>query len=273
MICDKKDFDFLCSLIKEKSGIALSEEKAYLLESRLMPLVKKYELENLEGLVSRVKRANDEEIITSIIEAMTTNETSFFRDNKPFMQLKKHVIPRIVEHNKMKRMKIWSAACSTGQEPYSLAMTLLEEKNKMPGFNFNITATDIDKTILSKANEGVYSQFEVQRGLPVQLLIKYFAQQESYGEKWCIKDEVKSMINFKYLNLLDSFPIEKYDVILCRNVLIYFEPEVKSMILNKLADRLEPHGLLFLGSSETIMNLTDKLEMFEGIMGLYQLKK
>ncbi len=272
MICDKLDFDFLCNLIKQKSGISLSEDKAYLLESRLMPVVKKYELQDITGLVKRLQLRNEEDLITQVIEAMTTNETSFFRDNKPFMQFKEHVIPHVIEHNTAKSLKIWSAACSTGQEPYSLAMTLLEEKGKMPGFDFSITATDIDKTILNKAAEGVYSQFEVQRGLPIQMLIKYFAQQESYGEKWCIKDEVKSIIRFNYLNLLDSYPLAKYDVILCRNVLIYFEPEVKAKILDKLADCLTPNGLLFLGSSETIMGLTDRLEIFNGCMGLFKLK-
>ena len=272
MTMSNEDFQYICKIVKEKSGISLSEDKGYLVESRLLPIVRKNDMTTISDIVAKLRTSNNPDLLKDIVEAMTTNETSFFRDVKPFDILKDTVIPRIIEHNTTKDVSIWSAACSTGQEAYSVAITLEEDNLRMGTYNKSILGTDIDTTILKKAEEAVYSQFEVQRGLPIMLLMKYFVQQESYGEKWELKDDIKKYVKFRYLNLLDSFPLDKHDIIYCRNVLIYFEADIKSQILNKLADCLKPHGVLFLGSSETITGLTDKLVQHEGINGLFSLK-
>jgi len=272
MTMKNEDFQYICKIVKEKSGISLSEDKGYLVESRLLPIVRKNDMSTIGDIVSKLRTTNNPDLLKDIVEAMTTNETSFFRDVKPFDILKETVVPRIIEHNIHKDISIWSAACSTGQEAYSVAITLEEDNLRLGSYKKNIVGTDIDTTIIKKAEDAVYSQFEVQRGLPIMLLMKYFMQQESYGEKWELKDEIKRYVKFKYLNLLDNYPMDKHDIIYCRNVLIYFEADIKSQILNKMADCLKPHGVLFLGSSETISGLTDKLVQFDGINGLFRLK-
>lgn len=273
MTMTNDDFKFICKLVKERSGISLSDGKGYLVESRLLPIVRKNDMSTISDIVSKIRTTNNSELIIDIVEAMTTNETSFFRDVKPFDILKKTIIPRIIENNTLKNINIWSAACSTGQEAYSVAITLEEDKLRLGSYKKRIIATDIDTVILKKAEEAVYSQFEVQRGLPIMLLMKYFIQQESYGEKWELKENIKKYVKFKYLNLLDQFPSNKYDIIYCRNVLIYFDAETKSKILDRLSACLKDHGVLFLGSSETITGLTDKLKQLDSISGLFCLNK
>ncbi len=273
MTLGTQDFAYLSDLIRKKSGISLSEDKMYLIESRLLPLARSHSLHNITELVNKV-RGGDAGLVVELIEAMTTNETSFFRDMKPFQLFDNDVMPHIKAHNIDNNVRIWCAACSTGQEPYSLAMNINEKKIAYPGLSFDIQATDIDKKVLQKASEGIYSQFEIQRGLPITLLMKYFTQMQSYGEKWEMKEDLRKMVTFKYLNLLESYAsMGKFDVIFCRNVLIYFEPETKSDILNRLADCLKPHGVLFLGSAETINDLTDKLTTFKDIRSIHCLKQ
>lgn len=263
MTLNADDFKFLCGFIREKSGINLSDDKAYLLDSRLLPVARKRSMENLSELVSAIRAKKDETLLVEVIEAMTTNETSFFRDIAPFNNFRDHIMPHILQKSGSKDMRIWCAACSSGQEPYSLAMTVLENKAKFGDCKVEIVGTDIDRTILKKASEAIYSQFEVQRGLPIQMLMKYFAQQESYGEKWLLKQEVKDMVKFQHLNLLESYDsMGKFDVIFCRNVLIYFESDIKAQILNKLSSCMKSHSLLMLGSAETVTDLNTKLKSF-----------
>lgn len=274
MTLSTDDFKFLCKLIKDRSGINLNEEKAYLLDARLLPVARKMGLVNLAELVAKIKSAPDESLLVEIIEAMTTNETSFFRDITPFNQFRDNIMPHLLQNSSDKNIRLWSAACSTGQEAYSLAMTFLENKAKYGDSKLSIVGTDIDRNVIKKAEEALYSQFEVQRGLPITMLVKYFVQQQAPADKWAIKPELKEIVKFRYLNLLENYnDMGKFDMILCRNVLIYFEPDIKMKILNKLCDCMKPHSILMLGSAETITDLSStRLEKFEDLRGVYKLK-
>jgi chemotaxis protein methyltransferase CheR len=266
------DFQFLAKLIHDRSGIALTPDKDYLLESRLLPIARVHGISDLAGLVARLRTAPDEAMLKEIIEAMTTNESSFFRDGKPFEQLKQHVLPMLAEKQRLiKRLRIWSAACSTGQEPYSTAMLLLEESAKMPGFAHEIVGTDLAQKVVDRAKQGMFSQFEVQRGVPITMLLKYFAQQSDSG--WQLKENVRSMVQYRTLNLLESYAaMGKFDLIFCRNVLIYFDDPTKQSIIEKMAQCLHPHGLLILGSTETAVDPKGIYVPYKDCRGMYALK-
>ncbi len=265
----QSDFEFLSKLLKERSGLALTSDKTYLLESRLTPLAKERGMADISAMVASLRSKPDEELIRSITDAMTTNESMFFRDNKPFEQFKTVVLPQIMQNNAAsKKIRIWSAACSNGQEPYSLAMIIKEQGAKLAGWNIEIIATDICRKVLDKAKEGVYSQFEVQRGLPITMLVKYFEQKAS---QWQLKPEIRQMVKFQEKNLLDSFAaMGKFDVILCRNVLIYFDENTKREVLTNLHNVLNNNGFLFLGSTETVFGVNDKYKSVPDCRGLYQ---
>ncbi len=224
------DFDMLCRLLKERSGLVLTRDKAYLLESRLLPVARKRNMKSLDELIVALRGRADGELLRDVVEAMTTNESFFFRDIKPFDQFRTFVLPQLlVKRASKKAIRVWSAACSSGQEPYSLAMIMTEEKAKLAGWNIEIVATDLSTEILEKAQAGLYTQFEVQRGLPIQLLVKYFKQQ---GDRWQIDAGIRSMVRFRCLNLLDDFTqFGQFDVIFCRNVLIYFDQPTKTAVL------------------------------------------
>jgi len=262
------DFDIYKDLLKDKSGLTLSQDKSYLVESRLNPVSKKWGYENIAAMTSVLRTVPPKELINDIVEAMTTNETSFFRDNRPFDVFKDTVLPYYKDKaTNNKHLRIWCAAASSGQEPYSLAMILQEEAAKMPGWRFSITATDISHEILAQAKDGVYSQFEVQRGLPITLLMKYFNQD---GDKWIINDEIKNMVEFKYFNLLDGMSLlGKYDVIFCRNVLIYFDQPTKKDVMERADKQLADDGFFFLGGAETVLGITDAFKAVAGVRGLY----
>ncbi len=265
------DFDFYKDLLMEKSGLVITPEKTYLLISRLSPVVKKWEFESIDQMTFTLRGLPDKQLVQDIVEAMTTNETSFFRDLKPFDLFRDTIIPELVEARKdTKSIRIWCAACSSGQEPYSLAMLMKEEPlaSKLAGYKVEIVATDISEDILKHANEGLYTQFEVQRGLPIALLMKYFSQE---GEKWRIKPEIKQNIKYSNFNLLKPMSSlgGSFDVIFCRNVLIYFDQETKKDILERMSTILKPDGFLFLGGSETVLGITDALKLKENTRGLY----
>ena len=211
-----EDFDFLSNLLKKRSGLIISEDKLYLLESRLMPLARKRGMNGLDDLVQAIRFAPEEDLLVDVTEAMTTNESSFFRDIKPFENFRKLVLPALLEKRADKRsIRIWCAAASTGQEPYSLAMCLREEAAKLSGWRIEIVATDLSKEVLEKASVGLYSQFEVQRGLPIQLLMKYFSQ---VNDLWQIDSSIRAMIKYQSLNLLDNFThLGAFDVVFCRD--------------------------------------------------------
>lgn len=263
-----EDFELISGLLKQRSGLVLPIDKVYLLESRLTPIAHKRGLETLDDLVNEVRLKRKEDLLTEITEAMTTNESFFFRDNKPFDLFKDTVMPQLMQSRSSKRkLRIWCAAASTGQEPYSLAIILKEMEAKLPGWNIEIIGTDISQEVLDKAKVGLFSQFEVQRGLPIQLLIKYFNQ---VGDMWQISDEIKNMVSYRKFNLLDPFTLlGSFDVIFCRNVLIYFDQPTKTEVLERMRKLIPDDGTLFLGAAETVLGITDKFKPIQGQRGLY----
>jgi chemotaxis protein methyltransferase CheR len=266
------DFRFLAELVKKRSGISLTEDKHYLLESRLLPIARSKNLADISQLCRKVRQQPAEELVVEIVEAMTTNESSFFRDIKPFEQFRTIALPELIERTGLiRRMRIWSAACSTGQEPYTIAMCLREESARLNGWSYDIVATDLAGKVVDKAKKGVYSQFEAQRGLPIQMLIRYFASLPDTN--WQINDDIRSMIEFKTNNLLDDYTrLGKFDIIFCRNVLIYFEDDVKTAITQKMARSLTPNGFLVLGSTETLVDPTGLFTQRSDFRGAYNLK-
>jgi chemotaxis protein methyltransferase CheR len=261
------DYDYLRKLLKDRSGLILSADKQYLVESRLTPLARKAGVANLAELVSKL-RSNNERLIVDVVEAMTTNESFFYRDKIPFEHFTNTIMPgMLAARAREKRVRIWCAAASTGQEPYSLAMCLKDMKDKLVGWRVEILGTDLSTEVLEKAKAGVYSQFEVQRGLPIQMLVKHFTQT---GDTWQISPEIRAMVQYKPLNLLADFShLGNFDVVFCRNVLIYFDQETKVGVLNRIARMLEPDGYLVLGAAETVVGLTEAFKPMNDKRGLY----
>ena len=262
------DYDFLRKLLKERSGLDLSADKQYLVESRLMPLARKAGLAGIPELVQKMK-GGAEPLTVDVVEAMTTNETFFFRDKIPFDHLRDTILPMLLASRaSRKTLRIWSAACSTGQEPYSIAMCLKEKGAALQGWRIEIVGTDLSQEVLDKSKSGIYSQFEVQRGLPIQLLVKYFTQN---GELWQISPELRGMVQHKQLNLLQDFAhLGKFDVIFCRNVLIYFDHTTKTNIFQRMSRIIEPDGMLMLGAAESVVGITDAFRPYPDRRGLYQ---
>lgn len=265
-----EDFDLLSGLLKERSGLTISKEKTYLLESRLLPIARKRGMAGLEDLVAAIRLKKEEPLLRDITEAMTTNESFFFRDGKPFTRFSDLVIPALAKaRESSRRIRIWCAACSTGQEPYSLAICLREQEQLLKDWRVEIVATDISGEVLEKAKAGVYSQFEVQRGLPINHLVKYF---KKAGEMWQIDSSIRAMVSYRELNLLSDFTnIGAFDVIFCRNVLIYFEQNLKTQILNHISQMMPNDGYLFLGGAETVIGLGTKFGPANGERGIYTL--
>ncbi len=265
-----EDFDFLSALLKDRSGLVLSRDKGYLLESRLLPVARRHGIKGLDELVSAVRARRDATLLRDITEAMTTNESLFFRDIKPFEIFKTKVLPDLMAARQSSRtIRIWSAASSSGQEPYSLAMLLKEEGAKLANWRIEIMATDISVEMLEKAKAGSYSQFEVQRGLPINLLLKYFKQ---VGDKWQIEAGLRGMVKYREFNLLDDpGTLGRFDVIFCRNVLIYFDPPTKAKVLDRMSRVLMPDGVLYLGGAETVIGVTEKFQPLPGHRGVYGL--
>jgi len=254
--------------LKDHSGLDLSADKQYLIESRLLPLSRKSGLPGISDLVQKMK-AGSPALIAQVVEAMTTNETFFFRDKVPFDHFRDSIMPEIIKARAARKsIRIWCAAGSTGQEPYSLAMCLKEMSAALAGWRIEILATDLSQEVLEKSKAGVYSQFEVQRGLPIQLLVKYFKQN---GELWQISPEIRAMVQHRQLNLLHDFsPLGTFDVIFCRNVLIYFDQDTKINIFGRLAKIMEADGFLVLGAAETVVGLTDVFKPLPDKRGLYR---
>jgi chemotaxis protein methyltransferase CheR len=267
---NNEDFDTLSTLVRERSGLVLARDKTYLLESRLLPVARKWNKKSLADLAALLRGRPDAGLVRDIVEAMTTNESFFFRDIKPFDQFKTFVLPQILKARAtQKAIRIWSAACSSGQEPYSLAMILNEQKTQLAGWRIEILATDLSTEILDKAQAGLYSQFEVQRGLPIQLLVKYFKQQ---GDRWQIDEGIRKTVQFRPFNLLDDMsPLGRFDVVFCRNVLIYFDQPTKASVLNKIGRVMAPDGYLYLGGAETVLGISDRLQPVPDNRGIYSL--
>ena len=264
------DFEYIAQLLYQRSGLVITQEKAYLLESRLNPVARKWDLDSVDALIGVLRTKKDEQLTVDVTEAMTTNESFFFRDSRPFEQFKDVLLPRLLEARAArKQIRIWSAACSSGQEPYTLAMILKEEAARLAGWRIEIVATDLSKEILDKAKQGLYSQFEVQRGLPITLLMKYFSQE---GEKWRVSEEIRQMVSYKPFNLLTSpAALGHFDVVFCRNVLIYFDQATKGQVLARIAQIMPADGFLYLGGAETVLGVSDSFEVVPGQRGVYRL--
>jgi chemotaxis protein methyltransferase CheR len=265
---NQPDYEYLRKLLKDHSGLDLSADKQYLIESRLLPLARKAGLADIGELVQKLKGGSSA-VIAQVVEAMTTNETFFFRDKVPFDHFRDSILPEIIKARaNRKSIRIWCAAGSTGQEPYSLAMCVKEMGAALSGWRVEIVATDISQEVLGKSKAGIYSQFEVQRGLPIQMLVKYFKQ---IGELWQLNPDIRAMVQHRQLNLLHDFSqLGVFDIIFCRNVLIYFDQETKINIFGRLARIMEPDGFLVLGAAETVVGLTDVFKPFPERRGLYR---
>lgn len=263
-----QDYDYLRRRLKERSGLVLSADKEYLVESRLLPVARKAGLTGLAELVHVVMSGHNEALMTAVVEAMTTNESFFFRDKIPFDNFRAVIMPALIAaRRKTRAIRIWCAAASCGQEPYSLAMCLKEMEREIAGWRIELLATDLSNEVLEKARQGIYSQFEVQRGLPIQLLIRHFTQT---GELWQLAPSIRAMVKYRQLNLLsDFFHLGTFDLIFCRNVLIYFDQETKSDVLGRLARIVASDGYLVLGAAETVVGLTDSFKIVPDKRGLY----
>lgn len=273
MPLDTKDFEYVSTLVLKRSAIVLEPEKNYLVESRLQPIARQLGLSTVADLVTKLRTGVNRDLTQQVVEAMTTNETSFFRDVNPFDAFKKVVLPDMFQKRAAeKRLHIWCGASSTGQEPYTIAMILKDFFATHPDWKLSIVATDLSTEVLEKARSGIYTQLEVNRGLPASNLVKYFQRQ---GTGWQVKEELRKLIDFRQLNLIDpSWGIMNADIVFLRNVLIYFDVPTKKSIMKKIRQVLKPDGYFFLGGAETTMNLDDAFERisFER-SGCYKIKK
>jgi chemotaxis protein methyltransferase CheR len=262
------NFSWLCRYLLDNTGLVLGPDKLYLVESRLSPVAREYNTRDLDGLVETLRSGRNADLQRDVVDAMMTNESFFFRDGKPFDQFRQVVLPRLLRNRAaQKSFRIWSAACSTGQEPYTVAMILKEEAAKLAGWRVEIVGTDLSGDALDRARQGIYSQFEVQRGLPITLLVKYFTQT---GDRWQIAPELRGAITFRPLNLLGDFTtLGSFDVVFCRNVLIYFDQPTKARILDKISRMIPPDGVLYLGGAETVLGVTEKFAPMPEQRGIY----
>ena len=260
---------FFRQFLKENSGYQLIEGKEYLLESRLKTVLEVDHLNTYDDIIAHINREPHGTVAIDVIEAMTVNETFFFRDDKPFQIFEAEIVPKLAEISKTRVPKIWSAACSTGQEPYSVAIILEEAKHKYPGIQYDIQASDINNRILAKARQGIYSHMEVARGLGEEQRNKYFT---ALGDVWRINDDIKNRVTFFQQNLREGPETFKgpYDVVFMRNVLIYFDMELKTQILKKTMEAMQPEAHLILGASENIYDPSLGLVRDTDLSGVYK---
>ncbi len=261
-------FETLATLLKSKSGLTIGMDKLYLLETRLGGFVKREKLADMNALADRLRRPGSDALARDVVEAMTTNESFFFRDDKPFTHFRDHALPRLVAARPAgSTLRVWSAAASSGQEAYSLAMIVAEATAMLGGRSVEIVGTDIAREPLARAREGAYSQFEVQRGLPVQMLMRYFHKENA---NWRIADSIRAMARFREFNLLsDLRSLGRFDVVFCRNVLIYFDQPTKARVLDAIAGLMPPDGLLYLGGAETVLGITSCFAPLPNERGVY----
>jgi chemotaxis protein methyltransferase CheR len=272
MAINPADFDFVRTLAREDAGLVLEPGKEYLVESRLQPIARQEGLTSIEELIVRIRGGQGRALREKVIDALTTNETTFFRDVEPFEMLRTEVLPQLVELRKHeRRLSIWYAAASTGQEPFSVSMLIREHFPQLLAWNLEQLGTDISPTVIARARQGRYGQIEINRGLPATYLVKYF---DRSGAEWRLKDAVLSMVRFEEMNLVKPWPtMPMVDIVMIRNVLIYFDVETKKQILSRIRRILRPDGYLFLGGAETTMNLDDNFvrQQFNR-SGCYRLK-
>lgn len=268
-----QEYEAFKKFLQDACGILLGDNKQYLVKSRLRRILDENHLNSLGELLDRIKRPGRTNLKEVVIDAMTTNETLWFRDNHPFRILQEKLLPEFAERKSMQPLRIWSAACSTGQEPYSTAMVIDEFRRSRPGKlrDVKITATDISKSVLDVARRGEYEMIAIGRGLSPERQKQFFTASSNGG--WQIKPQIKSMVEFRELNLLDRYTLGKFDIIMCRNVLIYFSAELKRDILTRLHAALNPGGYLILGASESLNGLSDLYQMVQCHPGIIYRKK
>jgi len=262
------ELDFMAALLKQNSGLIVSKDKVYLLENRLAPIARLHGFSSLTTLIEALRGKPATKLVEDVVEAMTTNESFFFRDGKPFDLFRDKVLPDLIAKRAgTKTLRIWCAAASTGQEPYSLAMILKDKAAELASWKIQIVGTDISRKALDRAKAGIYSQFEVQRGLPVQMLVKYFDKQ---GDVWQVKPDVRAMVDYRNFNLLhDLKALGQFDVVFCRNVLIYFDLPTKERVLEGISKVMTMDGSLFLGGAETVFGVSNLFKPADGQHGLY----
>lgn len=251
------DYDYIRGLVRERSAIVLDETKDYLIETRLQRLAHSERYASVGDLVARARR--DSAVSRRVVEAMTTNETSWMRDVHPFEGLRHHIVPEMIRSRAgTRKLNIWSMACSSGQEPYSIAMVLREYFPQLLPWSVRILATDLSTEMIAKSKEGAYSQLEINRGLPAPLMTRYFKRD---GLQWRVSDELRKVIDFRSMNLVEPWPaLGVMDVVFLRNVLIYFDVETRKSIFLRLRKVLAPDGYLILGGAETALNIDDTFE-------------
>ncbi len=256
---DLQDWDFIRELVRSRSAIILEPEKNYLLQSRLEPVAKRERISSIGTLVAKLRETAYSPLHQQVVEAMTTNETSFFRDDLPFRVLKDKLLPEIISRKaRTKTLNIWCGASASGQEPYSVLLILLESFPQLRSWQVEFVATDISDEMVARCQKGVYSPLEISRGLPEALLRKYFTP---VGGNWVIHEGIKDRITFKTMNLMGKWlPFPVLDLVLLRNVMIYFDVPAKRAVLQKIGKLLDPQGYLMLGGSETTINLDDRYE-------------
>ncbi|PKP68513.1 MAG: chemotaxis protein CheR [Alphaproteobacteria bacterium HGW-Alphaproteobacteria-5] len=266
------EFDYLRKLLYDRSGLVITKDKSYLIESRLRPLAREYDYDDVETLVGTLYQLKNEKMISEVVDAMTTNETLFFRDSWPFQLLRNRLLPNIILSNSgVKRIRIWSAACSSGQEPYSIAMTVAELGAAFGGAQVEICATDISPTVLERAKQGRYSEFELSRGLPEAMRSRYFVAD---GGHWRVRDALREMVTFRSYNLLDdplAAGLGTFDIVFCRNVLIYFDEATRRRVLQGLTRVMSPGGYLCLGGAETVVGISDSFQGLPGERRIFEL--
>jgi chemotaxis protein methyltransferase CheR len=265
------EFDFLRKFLRDRSGLVLSDDKQYLIESRLVPVARRNGLASISEIVAKL-RTQAPALEAAVVEAMTTNESFFFRDKTPFEHLRDEMMPALLAARAgQKKLRIWCAAASTGQEPYTIAMILADMAAKIAGWRIEILGTDLSTEVLDRAKAGLYTQFEIQRGLPIQLLMKHFTQK---GDQWEISPAIRSMVQYRPLNLLRDFSsLGQFDIVFCRNVLIYFDQGTKIDVLSRICRMLAPDGYLTLGAAETVVGLTAAFKPHAERRGLYVLNR
>jgi len=248
------DFSFLAQMVRRRAGLVLTAQKTGLIESRLSTVMRRFGFRSVDAMVKELRHGR-ETLARAVTETLTTNESSFFRDRPTFEAFRDQLLPRLIEsRSESRRLRIWSAACAAGQEPYSIAMLLDDLKLQAQGWSIDLIATDLSAEMIARAEEGVYSHFEVQRGLAIRRLVAHFSQD---GGSWRIHENLRRMVSFRQFNLLDSYGwLDDLDAVFCRNVLIYFDQKTKTSVLDKIAEMLMPDGALLLGNSEAMNGLS-----------------
>lgn len=262
------DFGLYRDLLQRHSGLSLTAERSYLLDSRLTPVARKWGYPTLEAMTLALRGVPETRLVEDVIEAMMTNDTAFFRDTRPFVALRESILPEIVrKRGRHRHLRIWSAGCSSGQEPFSIAMTIRElQPTLLKGWRLEILGTDISNQMIAKAKTGHYTQFEVQRGLPVKDLITHFDETD---DGWNLHDDVRDLTHFEVFNILDSMDdLGLFDIIFCRNVLTYFDAKMRDAVLTAMADHLADDGFLFLGDGETLSGANTPFRMIDERSGL-----